>query len=192
MQAVRTHSRAIVPLAAVAAALIVAAAAPSPAAEPAASTSDLEGIYKVGVRVSDLERSIRFYRDVLGMELTQQTEFTGADAHDVLRIPAAARGSFRTAVVRGRGAYIEMFQFSLKEPVRPYQWNSMADIGGTFFLSFYVDDIWKTYNEMKAKGVEFVTPPQEMKVRGNVARLCFFKDPDGMPLELVERRATNR
>ncbi len=56
-------------------------------------------------------------------------------------------------------------------------------------ICFSVDDIDKTYEDLKAKGVEFITPPQNVELRPGAKhslphRICCFKDPDGVILEM--------
>jgi catechol 2,3-dioxygenase-like lactoylglutathione lyase family enzyme len=57
---------------------------------------------------------------------------------------------------------------------------------GAAHLAFEVDDIDQAYNDLTRKGVRFVSPPRRS---GNV-KGCYFEDPDGITLELLQHGVT--
>ena len=53
-----------------------------------------------------------------------------------------------------------------------------------------IDDIWKDYEELKSKGVEFYTEPVTIKYRGGQSLIVCFEDPDGTVVELTQFQKT--
>ena len=109
--------------------------------------------------VSDMKRSVAFYRDVLGFPLKFRsngwTEFkTGTT----------------TIALHGGGA---------KTTFRP----DRMDVGACT-IGFHVKNIQKTYEELKKKGVKFVMPPTEREGEGIKLTVCL--DPDGLPINIAE------
>jgi lactoylglutathione lyase len=112
--------------------------------------------------VSDMQRSVEFYRDKLGIPLKFQspdwTEFaTGVT----------------TLALHGGGV--------------PSQGSPIGDpskIAGACSIGFNVDDVDKTYEELKAKGIMFVMPP--MQREGEGIKLAVGLDPDGLPISFAQ------
>jgi catechol 2,3-dioxygenase-like lactoylglutathione lyase family enzyme len=111
----------------------------------------------VTVVVSDLNKALKFYRDTLGLRVAFYDK-----EHDWL--------CFDT----GKAA------LSLTVP-----WNKRAKklVGVRTGVSFYVDDVKKTYTALKQKKVKFHLPPQKQKWGG---RLANFADPDGNQFFLLQ------
>jgi len=114
----------------------------------------------VMVMVSDMSRSVQFYRDKLGLKLRFEspdwTEFeTGAT---VLALHGGGKGRVDT-----------------REPM-----------AGTASIGFYVDNLDQEYNKLKAKGVAFVMAPTDREGEG--IRLSVCLDPDGLPISIAERK----
>lgn len=113
------------------------------------------------VIVSDMARSIEFYRDRLGIPLKFQspdwTEFqTGAT----------------TFALHGGGI--------LQQAARGDQ----SKYAGTCSIGFNVEDVDRTYEELKAKGINFVMPPTQREGEGIKLAVCV--DPDGLPISFAQ------
>jgi glyoxylase I family protein len=131
--------------------------------------------------VSNIERSIAFYRDALGMTLEFQEESSGK-MHE--RLFGAPPG-FRAKVVQFKEG-LEISQFIVPAG-KDYQLKTW-DIGG-HFLIFAVDDLDKTYAESVKKGVKFVTPPNLLvspKPDGGSLKIAHLFGPDGERISLME------
>jgi len=114
------------------------------------------------VIVSDMDRSVEFYRDKLGIPLKFQspdwTEFqTGAT----------------TLALHGGG--VRQQHAPAGDPSKQ---------AGTCSIGFNVEDVDKTFEELKAKGVVFVMPP--MQREGEGIRLAVAIDPDGLPVSFAQ------
>lgn len=144
----------------------------------------MEGIFHTGVTVSNLDRSVAFYRDVLGFELiTEPTEvFSGEELSEGVGVPGA---SLRLAIFKVGEGTLELLEYiTPKSPVdRPMPPNTL----GAMHVAFCVKNIEETVKELEAKGIRFRTPPNVVDdgpLKG--WKWAYFSDPDGITLEIVE------
>jgi catechol 2,3-dioxygenase-like lactoylglutathione lyase family enzyme len=134
-----------------------------------------------GVTVSDIDRSVAFYRDVLGFELGMTAELEGDWVDTFVGYPGA---KLKIAFVSGFGGELEFLQYGNPKS-KPWK-NEDWDIGSAH-VGFTVDDIQKTYQDWKSKGVRFVSEPVQMMVDGKSAGwICHCLDPDGIMMELTQ------
>ncbi len=61
----------------------------------------------------------------------------------------------------------------------------MSNIGCSHIAFATENCIDELYEELVAKGINFISPPQEVEEEGEVIKFCYFKDPDGVTLELI-------
>jgi catechol 2,3-dioxygenase-like lactoylglutathione lyase family enzyme len=146
------------------------------------------GVWHFSFTVSDIERSIRFYRDILGFELVhrqvQQNAYTSrlvgyADAH--LKIAQFA--------VHGEPRGLSTHDLELVEYVTPRGHRGEAEIRnpGEAHLAICVDDADAEYARLRSLGVEFVSAPNRVEAGVNLGgKVCYFRDPDRIVLELVQ------
>jgi lactoylglutathione lyase len=118
----------------------------------------------VGIRVRDLERATRFYCEGLGLRAGR----TGR---------MAAGGTWRELTDPRSGAVLEL-NFYPGDP--PYHEGDELD-----HLGFRVDDLGATIRALEALGARLRIPPF---TEGD-ERLAFVSDPDGVWVELYERRS---
>ena len=113
----------------------------------------------VMVIVSDMTRSVQFYRDTLGISLRFEspywTEFETGDT-----VLALHGGGKPTA-------------------------QSSEPLAGTASIGFYVENLVRKYDELRAKGVRFSMPPTDREEEGIKLAVCL--DPDGLPISIAER-----
>ncbi len=138
----------------------------------------------VGITVKDLDRSIYFYRDLLGLPIGTEPSpwFNHAELGPAVGVPGAV---LRQVCLRLGDTYLELLEYSAPESETdgPLKSNNL----GASHVAFEVDDIAAAKAELESKGVEFFS---EINVvdDGVLAgwRWVYFSDPDGYPLELVE------
>ena len=145
-------------------------------------------IFHTGLTVSDLDRSIAFYRDLLGLELVTRWEsaqpylrtivgFPDAELRiALLRIPGVAAG--------GSGHHLELLEYRSPRGVRgdPRTCNP-----GNVHVSFMVEDLDAAYAELSARGVRFKSAPVQIDHgRNRGAKAVYLLDPDDITLELVQ------
>jgi catechol 2,3-dioxygenase-like lactoylglutathione lyase family enzyme len=140
------------------------------------------GIHHTSRSVGDMERSLRFYRDLLGMEVLLDTEMAG----EMLEREVALEGArLRLAELGTEGQpLLELLQYF--EP-KPKQWSDdlrPCDTGAHHF-ALTVEDIHSAYESLREAGVEFTCPPQEVDAgffAGHRTVYCY--DPDHLIVEL--------
>ena len=122
--------------------------------------------HHVAIICSDYQRSKRFYTEILGLEIVSEALRPERNSHKLdLRLPD--------------GSQIELFSFP-DPPRRP----SYPEACGLRHLAFEVADVVAAVDELTRRGVE-VEPVRLDAHTGK--RFTFFRDPDGLPLELYER-----
>ena len=120
------------------------------------------------LRVTDLDRSIDFYCEVLGMRLLRRRDFE--------------QGRFTLAFV-GYGDEADTTVLELT-----HNWDTDSyDLGDAYgHVALGVDDVYKACDEVRGRGGNVVRDAGPMK--GGTTVIAFVKDPDGYMIELVEDR----
>lgn len=135
----------------------------------------------LGICVTDLERALRFYRDLLGFAHEAEVEVAGEPTDTLLRL----RGTQLRAVFLVRdGVRVELLAFA-SPPGPPARTRPMHEPGLTH-LSFRVDDLDATLAALRAAG-ERVLEDTVIRFPEWQAGAAFVTDPDGQLIELVQR-----
>jgi catechol 2,3-dioxygenase-like lactoylglutathione lyase family enzyme len=129
------------------------------------------------VGVTDMDRALAFYRDVLGMEVVFETLISGEPFDAVLHATRKQEGR----VVGGLlgGLMVELLSLGAGPKVEK---QARSGIIGIQNVSLSVTDLDDTHRRIAAAGH---TPDQEPFAIGGV-RMFFVKDPDGTPVEFIE------
>lgn len=129
------------------------------------------------VGVTDMDRALEFYRDVLGMEVVFETLVSGEPFDSVLHAKRRQEGR----VVGGLlgGLMIELLSLGADAPDHK---PARRAITGIHNFSLSVTDLDDTHRRIVAAGY---TPDQEPFEIGGV-RMFFVKDPDGTAVEFIE------
>ncbi len=138
------------------------------------------GVAHTSYTVSDLDRSLAFYRDTLGMELVSQFEASGPMVQTILGIPGA---HLKVVFLAVGGHTLELIQY-LSPKGASYD-RRTCDVGPCH-IAFLVDDINEAYSDLTAKGVHFKSAPQCSELRGETHWACYMTDPDGITVELIQ------
>jgi glyoxylase I family protein len=136
-----------------------------------------------GFTVSNLENSLKFYRDFLGLELVRISERKDLPSYD--QIIGHADIHLHVGLLRHPdGTLLELFQYqNPKGRSRPLD-NTFV---GASHMAFEVEDIDALYNDMTAAGYGSINPPVDVERDGAVvARAMYALDPDGISLELFQ------
>jgi catechol 2,3-dioxygenase-like lactoylglutathione lyase family enzyme len=134
----------------------------------------------VGLPVRSLERSLAFYRDLLGFTVASDELEEGPFLETILGIPGA-RARIAKLHVPG-GWMVELLEYRTPSPVG-VEGLAVNTIGHAH-LALTVQDVEALHRRLSAAGVRFVSPPQ-VSPSGR-AKVAFCQDPDGYRLELVE------
>lgn len=118
------------------------------------------------LRVGNLEESLKFYTEILGMKLLRQKDYPD--------------GKFTLAFV-GYGDESDRTVLELT-----YNWGvEQYNLGDAYgHIAIGVDDIYATCNQIKAQGGKVVREPGPMKHGSTV--IAFVQDPDGYKVELIQ------
>ena len=144
----------------------------------------MKDIFHTGITVSDLDNAVRFYRDVLGFELiTGPTEaFEGDDLSAALGVSGA---KIRLAIMKVGNNFLELHQYlspasQVDSPMPP---NTL----GFMHVAFRVENVEQKMRELEAEGICFLSKVNIVE-EGPLAgwKWIYFKDPDGITLEMVE------
>ena len=134
----------------------------------------------VGICVSDMERSLRFYRDLLGFRFEHDLHVEGEPSDTLLRLRGVRLDA---AYLQRDGIRIELLRFASPPAPRP-RVRAMHEHGLTH-LSFRVADIDATLAALRAAG-ERVLDDTVIRIPDFHAAACFVVDPDGQLIELVQ------
>ena len=143
----------------------------------------LKSFYHTGFVVEDLERSVAFYADVLGMRIATRMERQGETINQILGFPNAhIKGAF---LDKEGGHQLELLQY-ISPPSGVVRVNR-NDLGASH-LAFFVEDLDRFYQETSQRGLTYVNSPTSLTDEsGKVLRkVAYSQDPDGNWLEFIE------
>ena len=115
------------------------------------------------VRVTDIDASLKFYRDALGLEELSRKDY-----------PQGRYTLVFLCAPGDEGAQVEL----------TYNWDPETYGGGRNFghLAYQVDDIYATCQRLKEHGVTVLRPPRD-------GRMAFVRSPDNISIELLQKGA---
>ena len=143
----------------------------------------IRGIHHVAISTGDLERALRFYRDLLGFEVAMRFDWErGTQMAD--DITALEDSSAKSTMLRAGNAYVELFEYTSPTP-RPGDPERPVCDHGITHLCLDVTDLDGLYDRLVAAGMRFHCPPQDA---GDGIRTTYGRDPDGNVVELQEIR----
>lgn len=125
----------------------------------------LHAVHHIALICSDYEKSRHFYVDILGLEVLAENY-------------RAVRDSWKLDLALPNGTQLELFSFP-QPPARP----SQPEACGLRHLAFVVRDLNTVIDWLASHHIE-VEPVRVDEYTQK--RFTFFKDPDGLPLELYE------
>ncbi|MCY3904758.1 MAG: VOC family protein [Caldilineaceae bacterium] len=137
----------------------------------------------VSVTVSDMDRSLAFYKDLLGMEEIERHRLEGETISKM-----AGKDEVIMQVVRLQAPETPGMLLDLQEYVQPHGKVSDGKLGdvGHSHICFGVPDLAQAYKELQAEGVKFVSEPVSFDLGWAIVHVVFFEDPDGYILELMQ------
>ncbi len=131
--------------------------------------------------VSDMERTVAFYRDVLGMRVFWDSAkagvpYKGPIADKITGCPGTEQ---RLVFVVVGTSKLEFVQYT--PAGKPLVDNKASDMGSTH-VCFHTDNIMELYQKLVANGARIHCEPQTVGAR----KVMYFREPDGIILEAIE------
>jgi glyoxylase I family protein len=135
-----------------------------------------------GFTVANIDRSLAFWRDVLGFELSHRAHHSGDLASEVTGVPGA---EISIAVLKAPGHRIELLEYHApsdrkRADLRP------CDVGSVH-VALTVDNLDAVLSAIAASGWSAVGEPQILKTGPNAGkRIVYVRGPDGTTIEFMQ------
>ena len=139
----------------------------------------VKAIRHTGIVVSDMKRSLPFYRDLLGMEVWADFKDDSDMLQAVTDVPGA--NIWMVKLKAADGVSIELLQY-LSNPQDVPGTVRACDVGCNH-VALQVDDIDALYEKLTAEGIRFHAPPTVSS--DGRAKVTYCRDPEGVIVELV-------
>ncbi len=141
-------------------------------------------MHHVGITVRDLEASLVWYEQTFGVQREFVAHGSGPELSTAVGVPDA---DLSFAFLRFGSCVIELLCYD--NPRTEENERSNADVGSTH-VCIDVPDLQAAYVSLLSKGIEFLAPP--LHIEDGPLEGCsfvYFRDPDGVTLELFEKAA---
>lgn len=142
-------------------------------------------VHHIGIPVSNLDRSLEFYKNFAGGEV-QFTEPMWGEG--LSRGAKVSNAKLRFSFLEIGNTILELIEYEQPKG-EPYKQQN-NDVGA-IHIAFEVDDIQELYQTLQDKGVEFNAPPYTFTEDDGAphvvgATFAYLRDPDGIQLEIFE------
>lgn len=140
----------------------------------------IKNIRHTGIVVEDKEKSLEFYRDLLGFEIVKEANEKGSFISEI-------SGSKKVEVITvkmklfGTHSMIELLEY---KKFKESKWNKELPECGVRHLALTVKNLNKLYQKLKEKNIPFLSEPKISN--DGKAKVCFCVAPEGSYIELVE------
>ncbi len=136
----------------------------------------------IAVTVSDLNRSLAFYRDLLGLKEVERHHLEGETISKMANKPGVILDVVRLCAPDSPRVLLDLQQYHYpKGKVSDAQ---LGDVAHSHFC-FGVPDVWAAYRELSAKGIQFISEPVTFELESGTLHVVWLQDPDGFIIELV-------
>ena len=139
----------------------------------------IKDVRHVGIMVSDMEKSLKFYRDLLGLKVKSLVDEEGEFLDNMLA-HENVKNKVAKLYAKNGNALVELIDSKSYGNKKD---RDFFTIGASHF-AFTVDNLEKTYDYLVKNGVKFTALPQQTP--DGFAKVTFCEDPDGTLIELVE------
>jgi catechol 2,3-dioxygenase-like lactoylglutathione lyase family enzyme len=145
----------------------------------------LRAVHHIGIPVSDLDRTLAFYRELTGATVLLQNDMRGSQLSDAIGV---RNPDLRFAMLQLGNIILEFIEY--RTPKGNSYDRANNDVGINH-LAFEVENIRELYARLEGKGLAFNAPPHTFTQEDGApdvvgATFAYFKDPDGIVLEIFE------
>lgn len=141
----------------------------------------MKAVRHFGIVVNNMEKSLHFYRDLLGLKVKTDALEEGEFIDTVLGLHKVKVRTIKMLADEGN-VLVELLWFQ-SHPSKKKGDDKIFNIGFSH-LALTVKDIGQVYEKLKKEGIKFNSSPQ-ISPNGKV-KVAFCRDFDGLPVELVE------
>ena len=137
-----------------------------------------------GITVSNLERSLEFWQNVLGFEFSHRAHQTGQRPQEITGVTGA---ELKLAVVKSPGGHkIELLEYLAPPDHKRHVDLRPCDVGSVH-IAFTVDDLDAILQKIAVSGWKAAGKPQTLQSGPNAGkRVVYVRDPDGTTIEFME------
>jgi glyoxylase I family protein len=137
-----------------------------------------------GITVSNLERALAFWRDVLGFEPSHTAHQTGEMAREITGVAGA---EIKLAVVKAPGGHkIELLEYLGPADSKRHVNLRPCDVGSVH-IAFIIEDLDAILSAINASGWKAAGKPQILQSGPNAGkRVVYVRDPDGTTIEFMQ------
>ena len=140
----------------------------------------MKNVRHFGIVVTNMDKSIKFYRDILGFKIKIDALEEGKFIDATLGLKNVRVRTVK--MVADDGNLVELLWYQSHKG-KKMENKEIFDIGASH-LAFTVENLDNEYQRLKENGVQFIASPQISPKKK--AKVAFCYDPDGVPVELVE------
>ena len=133
-------------------------------------------VHHTGITVSDVERSVEFYK-LFGLEETARFVLEGDEFATVVGVPGAVA---QFVMLRGENTVVELIEYT-QGAGQGFERNN-NDVGSAH-VCFTVDDMQETRERLQAAGVPLLADPT---TPADGTSFSFLRDPDGISVEILQ------
>ena len=143
----------------------------------------IKAIHHCGIGVRDMEVSLKFYCDQLGLEKGEDIEIEGPLVGAIVGLPPDTKVRIVHLPVC-EGQELELFQY-MKPDGSSFPPDFRQCDGGVIHVALIVDDVMEMYDRLTAEGIKFNSQPYDLAA----GLVVYMRDPDGITVELMQKDA---
>jgi len=142
----------------------------------------VRSLAQVGITCMDIERSLQFYNQILGIPLLEALDVPPDQVRDIYGLDDKTTKVTLFLLRTGNGGFVELFRF---EPLGGEHQHVVWNRPGITHLALDVKNLPVVMKRLEAEGIKFVCP-----VKTNLGTdFVFTKDPDGNLVELIDMKS---
>ena len=141
----------------------------------------IKEVRHIGISVTNMEKSLKFYRDLLGFKIEREMDESGSHLDNMLSLKNVNVKTIKMSIDGKGGTLVELLQFfsHAKKPE-----DSEITRIGTSHFALTVNNLDEIYEKFKKEGIKFNSSPQTSP--DGYAKVAFCLDPDNTLIELVQ------
>ena len=139
----------------------------------------IKEVRHIGIVVNNMENSLKFYQDLLGLKIIKDMDEQGGYINNMLSLDGVQVRTVKLSAGMGN-TLIELLDFKSHNDNEIRNFYTI----GASHVALTVDNLEELYKTLSKNNVKFNAPPQ--KSPDGLVKVTFCNDPDGTPIELVE------